>query len=196
MVPKHIKHWIFDLDGTLTRPVHDFAAIREMLGLELDSKLGILEQLAELPAEKSARLFHKLDAFELELAEAAEASDGAGALLDTLRSREIRRGIVTRNNDINVDATLAAAGLAGHFDRSQVITRETGFVPKPEPDGLLHLARCWSVDPSEVVMIGNHLIDVEAGRAAGTLTVLLDQDGRFEWGYPADFHIRSLRELI
>jgi len=26
--------------------------------------------------------------------------------------------------------------------------------------------------------------------------VLLDQDGRFEWGYPADFHVTSLRELL
>ena len=196
MIAKHIRHWIFDLDGTLTKPVHDFTAIRRMLGLDLDSTLGILEQLAELPSEESDPLFEHLDAFELDLARSAEPSDGADLLLDTIAARGIHTGIVTRNNDINVDATLAAAGLLAHFDRADVITRETGLVPKPEPDGILYLAEKWAVGPSKVVMIGNHLIDVQAGRAAGALTVLLDQTGAFEWGQPADLHIRSLRELV
>jgi HAD superfamily hydrolase (TIGR01509 family) len=196
MLPAHVRHWIFDLDGTLTKPAHDFAAIRTMLGLSQEAESGILEQLAELSPEESAPLFVRLDAFELDLAHASQASDGALILLEALHSRGVQTAIVTRNNDLNVDATLKAAGLDGHFDRKDVITRETGLKPKPEPDGLLHLANQWAVPPDQIVMIGNHLVDVEAGRAAGTVTVLLDQAGEFEWGYPADFHIRSLRELI
>ncbi len=196
MISPDIQHWIFDLDGTLTKPVHDFTEIRGMLGLDLDSELGILEQLYELPRAARAPLFARLDAFELELAQTAEPSDGAHALLESLRSRGIRLGIVTRNNDINVDATLKAAGLDGFFDRDQVVTRETGPTPKPDPDGILHLVGRWSIEAERAVMIGNHLIDVEAGRGAGTITVLLDQNGVFEWGRPADFHIESLAELL
>jgi HAD superfamily hydrolase (TIGR01509 family) len=196
MIPPHIRHWIFDLDGTLTKPVHDFTEIRTMLGLDLDAESGILEQLYELPPEESAPLFVRLDAFELELARTAEPSDGALALLKSLRARQFHLGIVTRNNDINVDATLKAAGLDAFFDCSEVITRETGLSPKPEPDGIVHLVEKWSVAATDAVMIGNHLIDVDAGRGAGTITVLLDQKGEFEWGQPADFHIESLAELL
>jgi phosphoglycolate phosphatase-like HAD superfamily hydrolase len=28
-----IEHWVFDMDGTLTIAVHDFAAIREALSI-------------------------------------------------------------------------------------------------------------------------------------------------------------------
>ena len=28
-----VKHWVFDMDGTLTVAVHDFAAIREALDI-------------------------------------------------------------------------------------------------------------------------------------------------------------------
>ncbi|MEY4949417.1 MAG: hypothetical protein RL698_1628, partial [Pseudomonadota bacterium] len=41
------RHWIFDLDGTLTVAMHDFDAIRT--ALDLPTGRPILEALAELP---------------------------------------------------------------------------------------------------------------------------------------------------
>ena len=41
------KHWVFDLDGTLTLPVHDFAVIRQALGVP--QGIDILGYLASLP---------------------------------------------------------------------------------------------------------------------------------------------------
>jgi phosphoglycolate phosphatase-like HAD superfamily hydrolase len=196
MLPHRIRHWIFDLDGTLTKPVHDFAEIRAMLGLSDDPGQGILEQLAALPTDRRKPLTERLDAYELELAEASEPSDGAMELLEWLEGREIPVAIVTRNNVRNVEATLAAIGLGRFFCGQAVVTRETGPVPKPAPDGILWHLRRWKAHPAEAVMIGNHLIDVEAGRAAATMTVQIDQSGVFEWGSPADYHVRSLKELI
>jgi len=196
MLAPAIKHWIFDLDGTLTKPVHDFGEIRAMLGLRDDPEHGILEQLAAMPDDRRAPLVARLDAFEYELARSAEPSDGAALLLEALRDRDARVAIVTRNNVRNVDATLAATGLGDYFAPASVVTRETAVAPKPEPDGILWLLERWRASPRDAVMIGNHMIDVAAGRAAGTLTVQIDQEGRFEWGRPADYHVRSLRELI
>lgn len=196
MVPARVKHWIFDLDGTLTKPVHDFAEIRRMLGLSDDPQHGILEQLAEMPESARAPLVEKLDLFEYELACAAEPSDGAAALLDALREQDVHVAIVTRNNLRNVEATLHATGLDCYFAPQSVVTRETGVAPKPRPDGILWLLERWQANADEAVMIGNHMIDVTAGRAAGTLTVQIDQHGHFEWGRPAHYHVRSLRELI
>jgi len=43
------RHWVFDLDGTLTLPVHDFAKIRA--SLEVPDGVDILGHLATLSAE-------------------------------------------------------------------------------------------------------------------------------------------------
>jgi HAD superfamily hydrolase (TIGR01509 family) len=196
MVPAGVRHWIFDLDGTLTKPVHDFAEIRAMLGLNDDPEHGILEQLAELSEPQRAPLVEKLDRYEYELACAAEPSEGAAALLDALRDRGVRVAIVTRNNVRNVEATLAATGLGAYFAPECIVTRETRVAPKPCPDGILWLLERWRAGPRDAVMIGNHMIDVSAGRAAGTLTVQIDQHGVFEWGRPAHYHVRSLAELL
>ena len=67
------KHWIFDLDGTLTRPIFDFPAIKRRLGLPMDR--GILEVLAEMEPQQAALIAERLDAIEMEMAGKAEAAD-------------------------------------------------------------------------------------------------------------------------
>ena len=42
-----IRHWVFDMDGTLTVAVHDFAAIRR--ALEIAAEEDILDHIAALP---------------------------------------------------------------------------------------------------------------------------------------------------
>ena len=44
-----VKHWVFDMDGTLTVAVHDFAAIR--VALQIPPEDDILTHLAALPAD-------------------------------------------------------------------------------------------------------------------------------------------------
>ena len=51
------KHWVFDLDGTITRPIFDFPTIKRRLGLPPDK--GILEVLKDMPeAELPSRFGH------------------------------------------------------------------------------------------------------------------------------------------
>ena len=47
-----VRHWVFDMDGTLTVAVHDFAAIRVALAIPPED--DILTHLAALPAEEAA----------------------------------------------------------------------------------------------------------------------------------------------
>lgn len=42
------RHWVFDMDGTLTQAVHDFPAIKRALGIA--EQEDILQHLAALPA--------------------------------------------------------------------------------------------------------------------------------------------------
>lgn len=64
-----LRHWVFDMDGTLTIAVHDFAAIRRALDIPADD--DILHHLAALPAEQAAPKRAWLLEHERELAYAA-----------------------------------------------------------------------------------------------------------------------------
>ena len=187
------RHWIFDLDGTLTIAVHDFAGIRRMLGLPKDK--GILAAISELPPEHARELLTRLDEHEYELACASVVAPGAQPLLAALAERGMRLGIVTQNNQRNLEITLEATGLRRYFQADGFMTRETS-APKPQPDGILRLLAAWNASAGDALMIGNHRIDLEAGRAAGTATVHVDPSGTFEWSTHADLEFRSLQDMV
>lgn len=196
-IPRHgvlrgKRHWLFDMDGTLTHAVHDFDAIKATLGLP--SELAILEALDELPpAEASAKREH-LDALEMEIAELAVAQPGAEALLSKLLERGDSIGILTRNGKAIAHATLDACGLAHCFTETAVVSRDC-CMPKPHPAGVNLLLQRWQADPRTAVMVGDFRFDMEAGRAAGVTTVHLDVTGEFAFPWCTDVNVRSLDEL-
>jgi len=90
-----IRHWVFDMDGTLTVAVHDFQRIKRDLAIPPDD--DILTHLAALPAEEAAAKHAWLLAHERALAGAAQPAPGAVALIRALHAAGCRLGILTRN---------------------------------------------------------------------------------------------------
>ena len=124
--------WIFDLDGTLTLPVHDFPAIRVALGMaETDS--DILQVLASLSSAESAIRHARLIEIEYELSGRTAAAPGAGRLLDQLFRRDARIGILTRNTREIALHTLEQIGLKGYFTSDDILGRDEA-APKPHPE--------------------------------------------------------------
>jgi HAD superfamily hydrolase (TIGR01549 family) len=164
-------HWVFDMDGTLTIAVHDFAAIRKTLDIPPDA--DILHYLAALPDEERSAKHAWLLEHERELAVGAKPAPGAVALIRVLCERGCRLGILTRNAQELAYVTLEAIGLAECFSREEVLGRDEA-PPKPHPGGLRHFIDRWQVEPAKVVMVGDHRIDLECGRNAGTRTVLVN----------------------
>jgi HAD superfamily hydrolase (TIGR01509 family) len=186
------RFWIFDMDGTLTLAMHDFAAIRAELGLPPGQP--ILEALAALPERESAPLWTRLDALELELARRARPAPGAAALLALLRARGARLGILTRNSNESALVTLEAAGLGAYFAADDVVARDHA-PPKPRPDGIHRLLARWNAPPGEAVIVGDYRFDLEAGRAAGIATVYVDLDGSRAFAAHADLCVSELGEI-
>jgi HAD superfamily hydrolase (TIGR01509 family) len=186
-------YWVFDLDGTLTIAVHDFDAIRRELGLK--KGMGILEALTELPEDEANVLHKKLDELELELARGAQAAPGAGALLDALRGRGARLGILTRNHRDNALETLRAAGLEEYFEPEHVLGRREA-PPKPKPDGVVQLLRRFRAPAASTLMVGDYLFDLQAGRAAGVRTLYVDGTGSFPFKAHADLSVTTLDQLL
>ncbi len=166
-----IRHWVFDMDGTLTLAVHDFEAIKRALDIPLED--DILGHLAALPEAVAAAKHAWLLEHERELALTAEPAPGAIELVRELHGRGCRLGILTRNAHELALLTLRAIGLDDCFAVPDVIGRDEA-PPKPDPGGLLHFARAWQVAPSELVMVGDYRFDLECARAAGARSVLVN----------------------
>jgi HAD superfamily hydrolase (TIGR01509 family) len=187
------RHWIFDLDGTLTVPTHDFAAFRTVLGIPQGT--GLLEWVASLPPAEGTVAEARIAAWEAEHAELAVAEADARALIAALHADGVVLGVLTRNRSDILWRTLEVAGLAAFFDRAACIGRDQAAA-KPSPAGILLLLDAWGADPSDAVMVGDWGFDVEAGRSAGVATVLIDRDGSAaRFGERADLHLRSLATL-
>ena len=186
-------YWVFDMDGTLTKAQHDFDAIRADLGLP--EGLPILESLEKLPVEESTVLHRKLDEIELEIAHQSKPAEGAADLLEYLLKQNARIGLLTRNNETNIDVTLKAAGLRDFFQADDLLSRNC-IRSKPAPDGINKLLSRWQGKSQDAVMVGDHLHDLLAGKNAQTFTVYVDQGGEFPFQDHADICIQSLSELM
>ena len=187
------RHWIFDLDGTLTVAAHDFDAIRSTLGLRPNEP--ILEQLAELNPAEAAPLHAQLGRIEGDIADRTRPQPGADALLTALRARGIQVGILTRNRQDLAWRSLRAAGLDHHFLEGDVLGRDDA-PPKPSPAGVLRLLERWGAVGEDAVMVGDFLFDLQAGRAAGAAAVHFDVDGAFPWTEHCDRQVDRLTALL
>jgi HAD superfamily hydrolase (TIGR01509 family) len=189
------RHWVFDMDGTLTLAVHDFAAIKR--ALDIPQEDDILHHLAALPSDEAASKRAWLLDHERELAHAATPAPGARELLHMLRDRGCRLGVLTRNAHELALVTLQAVGMGDCFASDDILGRDEA-PPKPDPGGLLHLADKWTIEPSELVMVGDFRFDLECAKAAGARGVLVNLPEN-PWPELTDLHARdclALRQLL
>lgn len=189
---RQARHWVFDMDGTLTVAVHDFAAIRRALGIPAEQ--DILHHLAALPEAEAAAKHAWLLEHERELAIGSQPAPGAVALVRELHERGCRLGILTRNAHELALLTLSAIGLGDCFASCDVIGRGEA-PPKPDPAGLLRLAGQWGVAAEELVMVGDYRFDLECARAAGAYSVLVNLTEN-PWPELSDAFARDCAELL
>lgn len=187
------KHWIFDLDGTLTVAVHDFKAIRGALGVPPET--DILSYLDALPFDESAPLHKLLDSIEQDLATKATAASGASELLTSLVEQGCTLGILTRNTREVACKSLEYAGLGEFFTNVSFILGRNNAAPKPDPEGAWHLASLWGASPDDIVVTGDYLYDLLCGRNIGAATIHVDTEGVFRWSDQADLQVMSLAEV-
>jgi HAD superfamily hydrolase (TIGR01509 family) len=187
------RHWIFDMDGTLTVSAHDFEHIRRELGLE--PAVPILEALNSMPAAEAGPLWQQLNELEFFYAGQASVMEGAAELLQRLHDRGCQLAILTRNTMPVVRQTLDACSLAHFFPVDHILDRDA-CIPKPSPDGVTRLLEFWGAEAEDTVMVGDYLYDLESGKAAGVATVHVDTRGDAQWPEYTDIRVRDLGEII
>ena len=185
--------WIFDMDGTLTIPQHDFDAIRKQLDIPMGA--DILAHIAMRPLEAQTQAKQTLFDWEHALAYSAKPDPDAANLLQLLSDKNIKMGVLTRNLTSLAHITLKAAGLDSFFSKNTILGRDIG-VPKPDPDGIFRICKTLNQSPTQTVMVGDYIHDTQAGRLAGCLTILIDS--LMNLGHPpcTDIRVQCLNELI
>ncbi len=177
---------IFDFDGTLAELTIDFdfmktkiAALGEVFlgerpepdgtpALEwlehLVQQTMVLDRDEGLEFRSRGRLV--ITAMEMDSAREGRLFDFTRPAFEMLRERDVAAGVITRN--------ISAAVRVVFPDIDDVVQafvpRESARGVKPDPEHLFQALECVGADPAKSLMVGDHPMDIETGRAAGALT--------------------------
>jgi N-acetyl-D-muramate 6-phosphate phosphatase len=178
---------LFDLDGTLADTAPDLAAAVNKMRHERGLEMVPLEDLRPLASAGARGLIggafgigpehpdfgamreEFLANYEADLCIETTLFPGIDDVLDELDARAIRWGIVTNKVARLTEPLVALLGL--DLRAGCVVSGDTTPHSKPHPAPLLHAARELDLPPERVVYVGDDLRDVQAGFAAGMVTV-------------------------
>jgi phosphoglycolate phosphatase len=210
-----IKAMIFDFDGTLAVLTIDFGLMRRRvlewmkaygIGEERIHEKYLLEIIEEvrhlMVEEKRAREAEKffdgahqiLKEVELEAAAGGKLIPGSKEVLCSLREKGVKVGIITRNCEDAVRRVFP--DMDAYCD--VFVSRDGVKKVKPHPDHLTSVMRALQVSGDETVMVGDHVLDILAGKKVGmkTVGVLTGYIKREEFEKAgADYILRSVSEI-
>ncbi len=178
---------LFDLDGTLADTAPDLVAAVNKMRVDRGLEMMPLEALRPLASAGARGLIggafdvgpehHEyasmreefLANYEADLCIETTLFPGIDELLDALDARGVRWGIVTNKVGRLTMPLVEQLGLAARA--ACVVAGDTTPHAKPHPAPLLYAAEHMATRPEYVVYIGDDLRDVQAGFAAGMVTV-------------------------
>lgn len=179
---------VYDLDGTLVDTGEDITnAVNHMLTVLSTSPLSrqevrrfvgrglhdlirrCLQTEDERLVEEGSRLFERY--YAEHLIDHSVLYPGVRETLEYFKDR--LQAVLTNKPNPFAGDLLAALGMSGYF--TEVAAGGAGIPKKPDPTMLLAMMRRASVETGEVLLVGDSVIDVDTGRRAGVLTVILTQ---------------------
>ncbi|MFA9203669.1 MAG: HAD family hydrolase [Flavobacteriales bacterium] len=180
---------LFDLDGTLIDTAPDFIRIVRKLcaedGIPEPSAAQIRSQVSEgaramvrlihpeLPLADPALLTYRqrfLDEYAQQIAVDTVLFEGMAALLDSLEQRHIAWGIVTNKPRYLSERLLIALGLQQRC--AVLVCPEDVQHAKPDPEPMFLAANQLGIAADQIIYVGDHPRDIDAGRAAQMPTIL------------------------
>jgi len=178
-----IKTILFDFDGTLanTLPLVTFC-FREVFGTyvgrdftddEIVEMFGPTEEgmlanrIPETSLNEAITSFYKL--YERHHTRLVEEDRSVSHMVHTLRNEGYRLGICTGKGRRSLDISRRFLPFCDWFDA--VVTGDDVACPKPDPEGILSCLATLDATPDAAVYVGDSDSDIQAGRAAGLITV-------------------------
>ncbi len=205
-----IRAVIFDLDGVIvsTDQYHYLAwkEIADKLGIPFDEEvnnllrgvsrgesLEIILRQSNLQLSKEAKLKltdEKNERYKIMLQQMSPADVGADVHLALLELKAAGLKLAIGSSSKNARTILTRIGLLEAFDAISDGNNIT--MSKPDPEVFLKASQYVDVPPAHCIIVEDAEAGIEAGRAAGMLTVAI---GSATGSANADFRIISLAEL-
>jgi phosphoglycolate phosphatase len=102
-------------------------------------------------------------------ATAARPYPGIAELLEEMHGRGLKQAMLSNNQGRFIREILAAHRLDTRLD--PILGEEDVPAPKPAGEGILAIARLWSLAPGEILLVGDSSADAGAAQAAGSPSV-------------------------
>jgi phosphoglycolate phosphatase len=203
------RFYLFDIDGTLLDSAGDITAavvgalgkrgragavtqefLRANIGLHL--RATFMDVFPEYTEEQMLALIK--DYRDIYLGRKHQSTSVYPGVAEGLAGLGGKKGTATTKGSETTGKVLELFGLRRYIDHVQ---GTDGFPHKPAPDVLLRSMEALGATPEETLMVGDSMVDMEAGRNAGVKTCAV----RYGYGadrIPADlpdYWIDSLRDL-
>lgn len=213
ILTKSISTVLFDLDGTLIETHINFPVMTQVM-LAMASSAGVaphfvegrdilgIVEAAQNDLERRGQdgeafrqsAFAVLEEIEVEGCSRPILLKGTIECLSQLLQRGVAVGIVTRN------CRRVAKSLLAQFNvpHAALLTRDDVRRTKPHPEHLHEALLRLGTIPEQAMMVGDHWMDVQAGRAAGcalTIGVLGRHSSDWFAPYPPDCLVHDLSEI-
>jgi len=202
-LPKKVVGVIFDMDGTVVKPVINFAEMRRLIYEICDSSAdtkGLRGDVLELydsafSKEQQKEAKKVFESIEKQAILDMEIMDGVVNLLSLLQKANIKCALLTRNVSSSVEAmqkrmvessggSLVANGeYAGKLVFDPAVARDTvaekttfrsPLPSKPDPEAIFYICDEWKCNPADIIMIGDCAADdIVAANRAGAASILL-----------------------
>ncbi len=191
-----IKAVLFDLDGTLADTARDLGAALNRLLAEENLPPQPYEAVRPIAShgarglvslgfgiDKTHPRFEEyrlrfLEQYDHDFSSHTTLFDGINELILALAARGLTWGIITNKPMRFTDRLVPALPFA--IPPAVVVSGDTVGVAKPDPAPMLHACQLIDTDPCHCLYVGDAERDIQAGRAVGMKTVLVN------WGYIAD----------
>ncbi len=182
----NIKAILFDLDGTLFETAPELAEavnlmlkdleMAELKTNEIKRFIGrgaenLIKQSIEVSSKKDPTpVFanaEKLFAHYYSLISANSLMyEGVEKSIIDLKAKDFLLGCVTNKPAIYTEALMNHSRLSDFMDI--IVSGDTTEKKKPDPLPILHALNQLNIEPKDAIMVGDSIVDIEAGFEAGT----------------------------
>ncbi|GAB54198.1 hypothetical protein GPUN_0044 [Glaciecola punicea ACAM 611] len=166
----NVRAIIFDLDDTLVKTSLDFVTLKAEIGCTKED--DILSYIARIdcPIERASANQIVLD-HEIQDAHTSVWLPGALTFVNQARATGLPLAIVTRNCQLATQIKIANNNIPIDI----VLTRDDAPA-KPDPTGLLSIAKNWQIAPPDIAYIGDYIYDIQAAHNANMQAWLYKQE--------------------
>jgi len=181
----------FDLDGTITKTLVQFAPYKKRIGCKIGD---VLTYIKKQDLDRQQAMYQILEEYEYQIQKDCILNDGFLDLMDFLNDRDIKTGIITRASRHHATQVIQKLGIP----ITCVIGREE-TEPKPSGKPLIHLSSLLKKPLHKMICVGDFLWDILAGKNAHVTTVLLATDVSRKYIHLPDYaiyHLASLKDII